>query len=155
MTKDYPAYWRGRQAESLTYDGLSFGPRKNVWVAVAAESSAANGAGTTANDSKEIMGLYHFVSSSGGLLNCGKLNSPCICGTRAREKSRGPRLQLVSPSESSRAGCNTQIEPVTRDGVPIIQPSRRNTWQSQEFQPESGGFRLFSRHGATPNQPGS
>ena len=155
MTKDYPANWRGRQAESLTYDGLSFGPRKNVWVAVAGEGAAANGAGTDADDSEEIMGLDHFVSPPGRLSICRTLNLPCICGTRAGEKSRGPTLQLVSPSESSGAGCNTQIDPSRRDGVPIIQPSRRDTWQSQEFQPESGGFRLFSRHGATPNQPGS
>ena len=126
MTKDYPANWRGRQAESLTYDRLSFGPRKNVWVAVAGEGSAANGAGTESDDSKEIMGLDHFVSSSRGLSIA---ESTIFLAFAARALARNH----VDPHSSLYHLLNRQgpvaTPRLTRHGVTA--------------------FRLFSRHGAT------
>ena len=52
MTKDYPANWRGRQAESLTYDGQV---KSAPWVRTARRSFAAGGRGRRTTSLGEVI----------------------------------------------------------------------------------------------------
>ena len=100
MTKDYPANWRGRQAEILTYDGHFHSARgRTCGLPLREKARRPTARAQTQMIQKrswDCIILYHHRAAS----QLRKAQLSLHLRHTPGEKPRGPTLQLVSPSES-------------------------------------------------------